>query len=287
MEVSDTDGVRAFDAEGFEKVNLFETELFFADVYCFEEGQAQELHKHADSDKVYYILEGEAQFTVGEETMTLNGGEAVLAGAGKKHGVEATERARLLVFMAPHPAHTGGGDGGGHDHSHSHGHDHDHNHGHEHEEESFDLGFVTVSTSRDESEDGSAEVARELIEDKGHTFAEYHVVGDDEEEIRDAVESLLGDVDAVFTSGGTGLTEDDVTVETVRPILDKEIPGFGEEFRRRSVEEVGTAAILSRATAGVVEETVVFVLPGSTGGVETGVELALSEVRHILGLVTR
>ncbi|MFP4189182.1 MAG: molybdenum cofactor biosynthesis protein B, partial [Halobacteriales archaeon] len=71
------------------------------------------------------------------------------------------------------------------------------------------------------------------------------------------------------------------------PLFHKEIRGFGEEFRRRSVDEVGTAAILSRATAGVVGDSVVFVLPGSADAVETGVSLALEELGHALGLVRR
>lgn len=284
MELSDVTKVRVFNEGGFEKVNLFETENFFADVYCFERGQKQELHEHEDSDKVYHVLEGEAEVNVGDESMVIGEGGTVLAEAGKQHGVEATERTRILVFMAPHPAHADEG----HEHGHEHGHGHKHGHAeHEHDESSFDFGFVTVSSSRDAEGDESGERARELVEDAGHAFAEYRVVSDDSDEIRDAVETLVGEVDVVVTSGGTGLTDDDVTVETVRPLFDKEIEGFGEEFRRRSIEEIGTAAILSRANAGVVDDGVVFVLPGSTGAVETGMTLALGEVRHVLGLVRR
>ena len=278
MELSDVTTVRTFGDDGFEKVNLFETERFFADVYCFKEGQKQELHEHADSDKVYHVLEGEAEVTVGEEVMTVDAGGTVLAEAGKRHGVEANRRTRMLVFMAPHPAHAETGC----DHDHETGHSE-----HEHDESSFEFGFVTVSSSRAASEDESGEVARGLIEDEGHNFAEYRVVTDDTEEVRDAVETLVGDVDVVVTSGGTGLTDDDVTAETVRPLFDKEIEGFGEEFRRRSIEEVGTRGMLSGATAGVVDDTVVFVLPGSVGAAKTGLRLALGEVRHILGLVRR
>ena len=280
MELSDITKIRAFDDDGFEKVNLFETENFFADVYCFERGQTQQLHEHEGSDKVYHVLEGEAEVTVGDESMVVNKGGTVLAEAGKKHGVDATERTRLLVFMAPHPAHADEG------HKHEYGHEHGHAE-HEHEGASFEFGFVTVSSSRDTSEDESGERARELVEGAGHSFSEYRVVSDDDEEIRDAVETLVEEVDVVVTSGGTGLTDDDVTPETVRPLFDKEIRGFGEEFRRRSIEEIGTAAMLSRATAGVVGDSVVFVLPGSVGAVETGLELALGEVRHALGLVRR
>jgi molybdenum cofactor biosynthesis protein B len=280
MEVSDVTTVQSFDNESFEKVNLFETENFFADVYCFEPGQVQEPHVHDREDKLYHVLEGKATVTVGDESMTVEEGGTVLAESGKEHGVEAVERTRLLVFMSPHPAHVETGCDHGDEHTTGHSE-------HEHDEASFDFGFVTVSSSRDAGDDESGEVARELIEDAGHSFSEYRVVGDDTDEIRDAVETFVEDCDVVVTSGGTGLTDDDVTVETLRPLFDKEVRGFGEEFRRRSVEEIGTAAILSRATAGVVGDSVVFVLPGSAGAVETGTELALGEVRHMLGLVRR
>jgi molybdenum cofactor biosynthesis protein B len=253
MEVSDTESVRLFDGDGFGKVSLFETPNFFADVYCFEAGEAQEAHAHEDEDKLYHVLEGEAEVTVGDERMTVSEGETVLAEAGSRHGVVASERARLLVFMAPHPG-ASDDEGGGHE-----GHEgHDHGHAHEGGMEggSFDVGFVTVSSSRDASADESGDVARGLVEDAGHTFAEYTLVPDDKDEVRDAVVSLTDDNDAVFTSGGTGLTGDDVTVETVRPLFDKELPGFGEEFRRRSVDEIGPMGPVSRALAGV-ELTVV------------------------------
>jgi molybdenum cofactor biosynthesis protein B len=275
MEVSDVTSVRAFDGDGFGKVNLFETENFFADVYCFEEGETQEPHVHENADKVYHVLGGEAEVTVGDERLTVSEGGAVLAPAGKEHGVEAVREARLLVFMAPHPAHAGTEHGGGHDHDHDGG-------GAE-----FDVGFVTVSSSRDASEDESGDVARELVEEEGHRLSEYRVVPDDKDEVPEAVEAAVADCDAVFTSGGTGLTDDDVTVETLRPMFDKEIQGFGEEFRRRSAEDVGTAAMLTRATAGVVGDSLVFVLPGSADAVGTGVSLALGELGHALGLVRR
>ena len=278
MRVSDVTKVRAFDDAGFEKVNLFETENFFADVYCFEEGQRQELHEHSGSDKVYHVLDGEAEVVVGDERMVVGEGETVLAEAGKQHGVVANERTRFLVFMAPHPAHV----------DESCGHENETGHAeHEHDQDSFDFGFVTVSSSRDSEEDESGDEAREMIEEEGHTVAEYRLVSDDANEIRDAVETLVADCDVVVTSGGTGLTDDDVTVEAVGALFDKEIRGFGEEFRRRSIEEVGTRGMLSGATAGVIDGSVVFVLPGSVGAVETGLTLALGEVSHILGLVRR
>ena len=97
--------VRRFDAAKMQKLNLFETERFFCDVYCLEPGQAQKAHAHAGSDKVYAVLEGTIVARVGGEERELKAGEAVLAEAGSEHGVEnrSQQRAALLVFMAPKP----------------------------------------------------------------------------------------------------------------------------------------------------------------------------------------
>lgn len=97
---------RRFDAAKMVKLNLFETERFFLDVYCLEPGQAQKPHAHAGSDKVYVVLEGEVEVRVGDETGTLRAGDAVLAPAGPDHGVtnRSSARAALLVMMAPPPA---------------------------------------------------------------------------------------------------------------------------------------------------------------------------------------
>lgn len=98
--------VRRFDAAKMQKLNLFETERFFADVYCLEPGQAQKPHAHAGSDKLYAVLEGAVTVRIGDESAPLVAGDAVLAPAGIDHGVEnpGPGRAALLVFMAPHPA---------------------------------------------------------------------------------------------------------------------------------------------------------------------------------------
>jgi mannose-6-phosphate isomerase-like protein (cupin superfamily) len=87
------------------KVNLFETENFFLDLYCMRPGQAQAVHSHAANDKVYCVLRGEGRVTVGEETRTLRANEAVLAAAGEPHGIEnaSTDDLVCLVLMAPRP----------------------------------------------------------------------------------------------------------------------------------------------------------------------------------------
>jgi quercetin dioxygenase-like cupin family protein len=97
--------VRRYDAAKMQKLNLFETERFFCDVYCLEPGQAQKPHAHAGSDKIYAVLEGTVTVEVGDERTTLAVGDAVLAPAGPSHGVTnaGPGRAALLVFMAPKP----------------------------------------------------------------------------------------------------------------------------------------------------------------------------------------
>jgi quercetin dioxygenase-like cupin family protein len=96
---------RRFDGARMQKVNLFETERFFLDVYCLEPGQSQKAHAHAGSDKVYAVLEGAVVARVGSEEQELRAGDAVLAPAGSEHGLEnrGAQRAAVLAFMAPRP----------------------------------------------------------------------------------------------------------------------------------------------------------------------------------------
>jgi mannose-6-phosphate isomerase-like protein (cupin superfamily) len=98
-------GGRRFEAAKMQKINLFETERFFCDVYCLEVGQAQKPHKHAGADKMYAVLEGEVVVRIGEERAAMKVGDAVLAPAGVDHGLEnaGPGRAAVLVFMAPRP----------------------------------------------------------------------------------------------------------------------------------------------------------------------------------------
>lgn len=107
IDAKNLDAARDFSPEKMKKVNLFETPRFFSDLYCFEPGQVQKPHTHADSDKVYLVLEGTGQFQIGGEEHRLTTGTAVLAPVGVEHGVMngGTDRLVLLVFMAPNPAH--------------------------------------------------------------------------------------------------------------------------------------------------------------------------------------
>ena len=96
---------RRFEGSKMQKINLFETERFFLDVYCLEPGQAQKAHAHAGSDKVYAVLEGAVHARVGDEEQEIQAGQAVLAPAGSEHGIEnrSSRPAAVLVFMAPRP----------------------------------------------------------------------------------------------------------------------------------------------------------------------------------------
>lgn len=162
-------------------------------------------------------------------------------------------------------------------------------HHHHHDAESVGFGVLTVSSSRTLEADASGDAIVDAIEGDGHTVADRELVGDDETAIRKRVEAFLGreSVEAVVTTGGTGVTPDDVTVEAVEPLLDRDLPGFGEQFRARSVAEVGPHAMVSRATAGIAGTVPVFCLPGSQQAAEFGTqELVLPIVGHLVGLAS-
>jgi len=120
------------------------------------------------------------------------------------------------------------------------------------------------------------------------TVVQRDLVADDRRAIRRRVDGFCDDdaVDAVVTTGGTGVTPDDVTVEAVEELFDRELPGFGERFRARSVAEVGPHALVSRATAGIADRTPAFCLPGSENAAAFGTEeLIVPIVGHVVGLV--
>lgn len=183
----------------------------------------------------------------------------------------------------------GGGDGGDDEpdtepEEDTHSADHDH---HEHDVESVGVAVMTISTSRTLDSDPSGEAIRDAFEVEGHRVVTREVVRDDFDQIQAATNQLVDrrDVDVLITTGGTGVTPDDVTVEAIGPHFDKHLPGFGEEFRRQSMDDIGVNAIATRATAGIVESVPVFVLPGSVDAVTLGVEeLVLPVVSHLTGL---
>lgn len=149
---------------------------------------------------------------------------------------------------------------------------------------------VTASDSRGETEDHSGQKIASLVREAGHRLVARTVVPDEEEVVRAAVSAALerGEADVVVVCGGTGFSPRDVTVEAVAPLLDRVVEGFGELFRALSFQQIGPAAMLSRALAGVAGTSAVFVLPGSPRAVELAMtELILPEVGHLLGQVRR
>ena len=154
------------------------------------------------------------------------------------------------------------------------------------------LGFaaLTVSDSRSAADDASGDVIERLAAAAGHRLVERRIVPDEIVEIRAAANEILrrDDVDVLVLSGGTGFSPRDLTLEAAAPLLERRIDGFGELFRMLSFEQVGAAAMLSRAAAGVIGGRAVFVLPGSPKAVTLAMErLILPEAGHLLGQARR
>ena len=147
---------------------------------------------------------------------------------------------------------------------------------------------VTVSDSRTAADDRSGPVIREALAAAGHPVHAVEIVPDERERIQAVVRALAArpDLGAIMVTGGTGIAERDVTIESLAELWTKELPGFGELFRALSFEEVGSASMLSRATAGVVDGTFVAVLPGSPKACRLALErLIAPELAHIAGLL--
>jgi molybdenum cofactor biosynthesis protein B len=154
------------------------------------------------------------------------------------------------------------------------------------------LGFavITVSDSRKPANDTSGDAIRSLISEAGHRIVDSTLVADDVATIRAAVRRLLAlaEVDVLVTTGGTGFSPRDLTLEAVGPLLERSLDGFGELFRMLSYQQVGAAAMLSRAAAGLIGPKAVFLLPGSPKAVTLAMEkLILPEAAHLLGQARR
>ncbi len=147
-------------------------------------------------------------------------------------------------------------------------------------------GVITASDTRTPDNDLSGGLICELLEAAGHRVPYYEIVPDDRARIAAAVKEHLPGLDAIIVAGGTGIMPRDCTVEAIRPLLDKELAGFGELFRMLSYEELGSAAFLSRALAGIRDGKFIAVLPGSTAGCRLAMEkLIIPEIGHIAYLL--
>ncbi|HLN63805.1 MAG TPA: MogA/MoaB family molybdenum cofactor biosynthesis protein [Symbiobacteriaceae bacterium] len=152
----------------------------------------------------------------------------------------------------------------------------------------FRGAVLTISDSRTEATDESGKILQELIVGAGHQVGAYRLVKNDPETVKATVRELAAQVDFIITTGGTGMSPRDLTIESCRPIFTKELEGFGDVFRLISFQEIGSAAILSRATGGSVGQAIVFCLPGSKAAVRLAAEkLILPEIKHLLAQVRK
>ncbi|MCA1780043.1 MAG: molybdenum cofactor biosynthesis protein B [Xanthomonadaceae bacterium] len=141
----------------------------------------------------------------------------------------------------------------------------------------LNIAQLTVSSSRGPDEDTSGDYLCERLQGTGHRLAERRIVAENLYRLRAVVAQWIADdeVQCVLISGGTGVTDHDCGPEAIGPLLDREIPGFGELFRHFSLAEIGSSTVQSRAFAGVANRTLVFALPGSTGACKTAWEKIL------------
>lgn len=150
--------------------------------------------------------------------------------------------------------------------------------------EAVPTAVITVSDTRTLDSDTGGALVCEMLGGGGHPVVSREIVADDPDRIAAALRGALArdDVRAVVLTGGTGVAPRDVTPDAVEPLLDRVVPGFGELFRMLSYDDIGSAALLSRALAGLASGRVVFVLPGSRGAVRLAMEkLVLPEIGHL------
>lgn len=160
---------------------------------------------------------------------------------------------------------------------------------HEHKKEapkSVSCMVLTVSDTRTVETDKSGNIMKEMLEEAGHNVVKHEIVKDDYSAIQRAIlyAEESPEIDALLINGGTGITFRDTTYEAVSKMLDKELPGFGELFRYLSfTKDIGSAAMMSRAIAGVRGKTAIFSTPGSSGAVTLAMrELIVPELGHVI-----
>ena len=149
---------------------------------------------------------------------------------------------------------------------------------------SVTCSVLTVSDSRTVDTDTSGRAIRQMLEDAGHVITGHAIVKDEPEQVTSSVRARLADAktEVIITTGGTGVTARDGTYDAIDAMLEKRLDGFGELFRMLSFQEIGAAAMLSRATAGTLESTAIFVLPGSEHAVRLAMSrLILPELGHL------
>lgn len=147
------------------------------------------------------------------------------------------------------------------------------------------FAVVTLSDTRTRDTDTSGQLIRERLIAQGHSLIAESIIPDEPADLNRLLDAYFADetIDVIITNGGTGLSKRDHTIDVIEPRLQRLIPGFGELFRMLSYREIGSAALLSRAVAGVTGSTLVFALPGSTAACRLALdELLLPQLRHLI-----
>lgn len=149
---------------------------------------------------------------------------------------------------------------------------------------------ITCSDTRTPETDTSGQLIQKLLKEQGHGIAAYHLVKDEPDQIKERIaEGIANDaVQAIIINGGTGISRRDSTFEAVDAMLEKRLDGFGEVFRFLTYQEIGSPAIMSRATAGIIKGRVLFSTPGSENAVRLAMEkLILPELGHLVKELTK
>jgi len=164
---------------------------------------------------------------------------------------------------------------------------------HEHkrlENKAVGCAVLVTSDSRTEETDESGKLIKQRLQDKGHKVVYYTILKNDAAILKNKIVELIQqeEVQVIITSGGTGLSHKDVTVDTVQAMLEKQLDGFGELFRQLTYQELGTASIMSRATAGVIRGKIIICFPGSLGAATLAMDkIILPEIGHLVREATR
>ena len=162
---------------------------------------------------------------------------------------------------------------------------------HEHKQHArtnLKVGVITASDTRNLDTDESGRLIRMLFEGAGHQVSYYEILPDDREKLSAAIANNLPNLDAIVINGGTGISARDDSTEVVKSLIDKELDGFGEIFRMLSFQQIGSAAIMSRAIAGVRKGKLIIALPGSPDACKLAMDqLIIPEIGHIVSLLRK
>jgi molybdenum cofactor biosynthesis protein B len=149
---------------------------------------------------------------------------------------------------------------------------------------------IIISDSRTEQTDESGKYIMDSLKEAGHTITSYSIIKNDASEIIDKIGNIFKDnpTQVIITSGGTGASHMDITIETITPILEKKMEGFGELFRNLTYQEIGSGSILSRAMAGVIKGRIIISLPGSLDAVKLAMDkIIIPEIAHLVREASR